>query len=494
MDLVVSEQKTMQVLLGHGDGSFDTTLPTLPVPSFNNQQYGCCGAVITGDFDHDGNADFAFLRYTPGSTEGPTALVIYYGKGDGTFSQAVTAATLDRNYVHLITADLNGDGLFDFVLSTNEGNGGNVDYRGTAISIVHSLPGRKFSAETNIIAGQGFSSMAIADFTRDGQPDLLFTNGGYANSLVLLTNVGTPAMTLTSSANPSVIGQPVTFTATISAPADLNRLPTPGIITFEGLANGNVTVPITFAAAGPGRPFQATATSEAAAPPLGSMLVRATFPGDSLLNPTSASLTQIVNPPASYQLVASPTTLELKAGAAANNSVAITVISLYGFTGNVSLSCTVAYLGSGADASPPTCGFAANPLSVKGVDSSTTLILSTTATTAADRKVAAIGSLGRTGIVLWGGVLLLLLPWRLRGSSLVAILLLASGSMLSLASCGGTGSSSPQISGSLPPPATPPPPTGPSGTTAGNYTVTVSATSDTTAAAPPPVTVQLIVE
>ncbi len=32
-------------------------------------------------------------------------------------------------------------------------------------------------------------------------------------------------MTLTSSANPSVIGQTVTFTATISAPADLTKLP-----------------------------------------------------------------------------------------------------------------------------------------------------------------------------------------------------------------------------------------------------------------------------
>jgi FG-GAP-like repeat len=221
MDVVIAEQKTMQVLLGHGDGAFDTTLPMLPVPSFNNQQYGCCGAVIAGDFDHDGNADFAFLRDTPGSTEGPTALIVYYGKGDGTFSQAVTAAVLDRDYVHLIAADLNGDGLSDFVLSTTEGNGGNNDYRGTAISIVHSLPGRKFSGETNLVAGAGFASMAAADFTGDGQPDLLFTNGSLADSLVLLTNVGTPAMTLTSSANPSVIGQAVAFTATIRAPMDL---------------------------------------------------------------------------------------------------------------------------------------------------------------------------------------------------------------------------------------------------------------------------------
>ncbi len=31
--------------------------------------------------------------------------------------------------------------------------------------------------ETNLIAGQGFASMVAADFNRDGQPDLLFTNG-----------------------------------------------------------------------------------------------------------------------------------------------------------------------------------------------------------------------------------------------------------------------------------------------------------------------------
>ena len=307
MDLVVAEQKTIQVLLGHGDGSFDTTLPTLPVPSFN-QQYGCCGAVATGDFDHDGNADFAFLLYTHGSPEGPTALVIYYGKGDGTFSQAVTAATLDRNYVHLMAADLNGDSLSDFVLSTTESS----DSRGAAISIVHSLPGRKFSAETNLIAGQGFSSMAIADFNRDGQPDLLFTNDGWADSLVLLTNVGTPSLSLTSSANPSLIGQAVTFTATISAPADLTKLPNPGSITFEGGTNGNATVPIMFAASGSGGHFQATATYEAGTLPVGPTLIKATFPGDSFLNPAFASLTQVVNPPASYQLVAAPTTLELK--------------------------------------------------------------------------------------------------------------------------------------------------------------------------------------
>ena len=292
-------------------------------------------------------------------------------------------------------------------------------------------------------------------------------------------NVATPSVDLNSSANPSVIGQAVTFTAMIRAPADLTVPPSPGTITFEGLPDGNVSIPIMFAGGGTNGPFTAAATYETAGLPAGSTLITAAFPGDSFLKAASASLTQVVNPPATYQLVDSPMTIELKAGAPANNSVTITVKSLYGFTGTVSLSCKVVYLGSGTDASSPTCGFATNPLSVNGSDISTHLIVATTTATAADGKVAGNGGLDKGGIVLWGGVLLLLLPGRLRYRWLAAtmMILVVSGSMLSLSSCGGTGGS-----------AGPPSPAGPQ---TGNYSITVSATSDTTAPAPPPVTILL---
>jgi hypothetical protein len=484
VDLIVPEQQTVQVLLGRGDGSFDAGTQAPAVPQLEGQPCIFGQGGVTGDFDHDGNADFAVhcMHAFSGAPIGPTAVFVFYGHGDGTFSAPVTAAILDRNYTKLIAVDLNGDGLSDFVLSTTAGNDGSVDYRGTAISIVHSLPGRKFSAEMNLIAGQGFVSMAAADFNRDGQPDLLFTNGNLADSLVLLTNVGTPSLTLTSNANPSGIGQTVTFTATISAPANLTKLPGPGTITFDGLPSGNASVSITFAAGGPGRPFQATATYEAAALPVGSTFITATFPGDSLLNAASASLTQVVNPPPIFQLVASPTTLALKAGATANNSVSVTVKALYGFTGNVTLSCKVAYLGSGSDDSPPTCGFGTNSLSVKDVDVSTPLIVSTTAAMAAARKVAGGHGLHKTGIVLWGGVLLLLLPGRrYRWLTAAMMIFVVSGALLSLSSCGGSGGGSP-------------PPNGPTGTQTGNYSITVSATSNTAVPAPVPVTVQLTID
>jgi hypothetical protein len=497
-DLVVPVQSNIQILLGHGDGTFDLEPQSFPLPQFAGQPGTATLATVTGDFDHDGKADFAILCVNASNqfSLGPTAVFVYYGKGDGSFSQPVTVAVFDRLYSNFIAWDLNGDGLSDLVLSTNPAI---QDYRGTAIAVVHALPGRKFGTETNLIAGQGFLTMAVADFNRDGQPDLLFTNGNLADSLVLLKNVGTPAITLTSSANPSMIGQTVTFTATISAPANLAVLPSPGTITFEGLPDGNVSVPITFIASGNHGPFRATATYEAAGLPIGSIVITAAFPGDSFLNAASASLTQVVNPPPSYQLVASPTTLELKAGTATNNSVGITVKALYGFAGTVNLSCTVAYLGSGTDANPPSCAFGSTPLSVKGSDVSTQLIVSTTATTAADRKVLGDRAPGRAGIVLCGCVLLLLLPGRLRLRWLTTamIFLVLSGSMLSLVSCGGTAEV--QLPPANPPgtpvpPGAPAPPPGAPGTQTGSYSVTVSAGSDTTVAAPPPVTVQLTVD
>jgi hypothetical protein len=410
---------------------------------------------------------------------------VYYGKGDGTFSPPVIAAVLDRRYSDLRAVDLNGDGLTDFVLITE----GQLDYQGSAISILHGLPGRTFSGETNLIAGEGFATMTVADFTRDGQPDLLFTNGGLADSLVLLTNVGTPALTLTSSANPSGIGQSVTFTATISAPADLSKLPEPGTVTFEELPGGDASVPITFSGGGSNGAFKATATYEVADLPVGSTLVTAAFPGDSYLNPASASLTQVINPPPSYQLNASPTTIEMTVGATTNNSVTVTVGSLYGFSGTVNLTCTVAPVETAAGGSLPTCGFATNPLAVKGSDVSTQLIVATAAATAANTKVLGIGAFGKTGIVLWGGVLLLLMPRRLRHRGLASAIMILGlgGSMLSLTSCAGTVNSSPSTAGPIPP--TPPP-----GKQTGSYTVTVSATSDTTVQAPQPVIVQLKVD
>ena len=97
----------------------------------------------------------------------------------------------------------------------------------------------------------------------------------------------------------------------------------------------------------------------------------------------------------------------------------------------------------------------------------------TTTDAAANKKIADDGGLGKTGIGLWAGILLLLLPGRIRYRWVAAAvtILVLSGSMLSLSSCGGTGG--PPLTGSQPPPSSPPPPTSAPGTQTGSYSITL---------------------
>jgi hypothetical protein len=133
----------------------------------------------------------------------------------------------------------------------------------------------------------------------------------------------------------------------------------------------------------------------------------------------------------------------MTAGVATNNSVTVTVKSLYGFAGTVSLSCTVAPLAPGTAVSPPACGFATNPLPVKGSDLSTQLIVATAAATAANRKLTgmeasvrpALGSGWRSPAPIAG-------RFRYRWLASAMIILALGGSMLSLTCCAGSVSSS----------------------------------------------------
>jgi hypothetical protein len=303
IDLIVPANNYIEVLLGNGDGTFTVSPTALTVPS-NAAPSNYIPAVVAGDFDHDGKMDFAILS-TPtfrGATfdQGPTSIYVYYGNGDGTFASAMTAATLNHGYINMATSDFNGDGFADFAVSTNFAV--SDDSSGDSIAIVHSLSGRTFSAETNLIAGRGYSSLAIADLNRDGLPDLLFANGvsgtgsDITSSFAAVINTGTTVTTLRSSLNPSTYSQSISLTAMIGTPANLTQIPsTGGTVTLNGLPGGSVSVPVTFASSGSG--ISGTAVYTTSSLPGGSYTVSAVFNGNNdLASSTSASLIQAVNP------------------------------------------------------------------------------------------------------------------------------------------------------------------------------------------------------
>jgi len=89
-------------------------------------------------------------------------------------------------------------------------------------------------------AGQGLNTAAIADFNRDGAPDLLFTNisagsGNFSsNTFTVLTNIPRPVVgrSIAVQPEPSSIGQVFTLAATLTPPQGSTEQQFSGPITF----------------------------------------------------------------------------------------------------------------------------------------------------------------------------------------------------------------------------------------------------------------------
>ena len=146
------------VLLGNGDGTFE--LSTI-VSTGTNGSY----LVPVGDFNGDGKLDLA----TSSLGTGGATVFLQLGNGDGTFQAPTTACTgpysesaFGLEGIALATADLNGDGKLDLVLTAD---------------LIGHLPGqrrRHFSSTPNYYQPMpiGEVGIAIADFNSDGKPDI----------------------------------------------------------------------------------------------------------------------------------------------------------------------------------------------------------------------------------------------------------------------------------------------------------------------------------
>jgi Bacterial Ig-like domain (group 3)/FG-GAP-like repeat len=250
LDAVYGALSNLYVLKGNGDGSFASTGLILPIPQLAGIASRGTIAVATADFDGDGNQDFVALVLYGNAQDiypGPnaTAALVYYGKGDGTFSAPVIAGSFDRNYSGVATGDLNRDGLIDLVFRTGGTLPGGTSPMGNALGVVHSLPGRSFGLETNYTGGNGLSSSAVADLNGDGYPDMIFANAGLASSVtVLLNSGGKPFVTgfLTASPAPSVFTTGFSLSATLLPPSG-GASPTGNIaFSIDGVSMGSAVL------------------------------------------------------------------------------------------------------------------------------------------------------------------------------------------------------------------------------------------------------------
>ncbi len=263
LDLAVSTDVGVSILLGKGDGTFQTYSPVVPGESL----------IALGDFNGDGKLDLALGEYT-------SHVSVALGNGDGTFQAPVQfALPYDFNVQSGVVGDFNGDGKLDIAIANQ------------SVDIVTILLGNgdgTFGQAINYAGGSisnNVDFVVAGDFNRDGALDLALASTTDSNLGVFFSS---PAISLLPS--PLNFG-PQTIRVQ-SAPKTL-YIANPGVIP---VSVSGITVSGSFGESGscvtklnPGThcPLSLTFTPTGAGSAQGALVVDNTAPG----SPAAVTLT-----------------------------------------------------------------------------------------------------------------------------------------------------------------------------------------------------------
>jgi hypothetical protein len=262
----------LTVLLGNGDGTFS---PFAPSRQFGSGGAGSLSAAL-GDVNRDGRLDVVvaneFTLCGP-SCNSPLGAV-------GVLLGAAKFATT-TSFVSSLNPSIYGQSV-TFV--ANVTHSGSFQPTGT----VNFKWGIGYSIGLAALKSDGTATLTRSNLNADPYP-LTAVYSGDANNQSSTSSVlnqmvtqTTSAAALTSSLNPSRVGQAVTFTAKITSPT---VTPT-GPVTFKV---GTMVLGTVQLSGG-----KATFTTSSL--PAGSTVVRVTFSGNSNIKGSSASVTQVVQP------------------------------------------------------------------------------------------------------------------------------------------------------------------------------------------------------
>ena len=261
------------VWLNNGSGVF-TPHPT--TPSFGA---GDSEALALGDIDGDGDLDAVVANDLD-----PKLETVWLNNGSGSFSPHPTTPTFGGGQsFDIALGDLDGDGDLDAVVANF---GGLVEpetvwlNNGSGVFTPHPTT-PAFGANASL-------GIALGDIDRDGDLDAVVANINNEEETVWLNNKNGTTVSLLSSANPSVFGQAVTFTATVE-PVGPGGTPT-GTVTFT--IDGTPQTPVTLNVSGQAS-FTTSALTVAGSP----HAINVNYNGDANYNTSSGGLSggQTVN-------------------------------------------------------------------------------------------------------------------------------------------------------------------------------------------------------
>jgi Bacterial Ig-like domain (group 3)/FG-GAP-like repeat len=270
----------LQVYLGKDDGTFAS--PTAAITTTT------LGQFVLADFNKDGKLDIAALTETSASQ---AQLQIALGNGNGTFGTPAVSNLTGGDSIRsgsLAAADFDGDGNIDLALLDYISYSGVFYGKGDGTFTSVPISGGVVPKDLlNLFVGG--TGAAVADFNKDGKPDILA--GGtillnlYGSAPVITPSQASTTIAVTASPSGSILpGTSVTFTATIT-PGTSTATPG-GMVTF---LDGTTTL-------GTGTISSNVATYTTSALAVGGHSITAVYAGDTnFIGSTSSALTVTVS-------------------------------------------------------------------------------------------------------------------------------------------------------------------------------------------------------
>jgi hypothetical protein len=181
LDLAFTDLYQVGIMLGKRDGTFEAA-----------RYFGAPNALrlAVGDFNGDHNLDLAVVE---SAGTGNSSLGIFLGDGQGNFKSAGTYE-LGVESTSLAVADFNGDGRLDVAVTSRLGYGKN-GYVGSILVFFGKGDGTFGKPDTYWLGGQPYA-VAAGDFNRDGHPDLAVVQFG-GRSVSIFINDGNGKFTHT---------------------------------------------------------------------------------------------------------------------------------------------------------------------------------------------------------------------------------------------------------------------------------------------------------
>ena len=283
-DVVVTEcagdcPGSVSVLFGNGNGTFQS-------PTHYNSGGRGAGGIAVADLNGDGKLDLVVGACGSDCWVANGVVGVLLGNGNGTFQSPVTYDSGGAYADSVAIADVDGDGKLDILVS---------NIVGESVSVLRGNGNGTFQSPLTYASGGNLTyTIKAADLNGDGHPDLIVSSCGPSGGgcgygvtgvVGVLLNNSLPHATTTSlrtSASPSQVGEPVTFTATVSS--QFGAIPDGDLVTFS---DGNTSLGSVALTGG-----RASLTTSSLAPK--KHYIKATYNGNATFMSSSRTITQIV--------------------------------------------------------------------------------------------------------------------------------------------------------------------------------------------------------